>query len=104
MRPTVLIFSLVLASSALAQQNEAQKSAQPAYTVVEPKKPAKAKAAVRKRAARHNAQVGKAQGAPQPAPAVMARAEATKPNGPCVIKPVMSDQDLVNCGATPHYR
>lgn len=22
-------------------------------------------------------------------------------NGPCVIKPVMSDQDLVNCGATP---
>ena len=24
-----------------------------------------------------------------------------KPNGPCVIKPVMSDQDLVNCGATP---
>jgi len=24
-----------------------------------------------------------------------------KPAGPCVIKPVMSDQDLVNCGATP---
>lgn len=24
-----------------------------------------------------------------------------KPNGACVIKPVMSDQDLVNCGATP---
>lgn len=24
-----------------------------------------------------------------------------KPNGPCVIKPVMTDQDLVNCGATP---
>jgi hypothetical protein len=24
-----------------------------------------------------------------------------KPDGPCVIKPVMSDQDLVNCGATP---
>ena len=23
-----------------------------------------------------------------------------KPNGPCAIKPVMSDQDLVNCGAT----
>jgi hypothetical protein len=103
MRPTVLIFGLVLASSALAQQNEAQKSEQPTYTVVEPKKPAKAKAAVRKRAARHNAQVGKTQSAP-PAPAVMARAEATKPTGPCVIKPVMSDQDLVNCGATPHYR
>jgi hypothetical protein len=26
-----------------------------------------------------------------------------KPAGPCEIKPVMSDQDLVNCGATPHY-
>ena len=25
-----------------------------------------------------------------------------KREGPCVIKPVMSDQDLVNCGATPH--
>ena len=24
-----------------------------------------------------------------------------KPNGPCAINPVMSDQDLVNCGATP---
>jgi len=24
-----------------------------------------------------------------------------KRSGPCVIKPVMSDQDLVNCGATP---
>jgi hypothetical protein len=24
-----------------------------------------------------------------------------KPNGACVVKPVMSDQDLVNCGATP---
>src|SRR5919198_2104503 len=24
-----------------------------------------------------------------------------KPSGPCEIKPVMSDQDLVNCGATP---
>lgn len=26
-----------------------------------------------------------------------------KPSAPCEIKPVMSDQDLVNCGATPHY-
>lgn len=24
-----------------------------------------------------------------------------KPEGPCVVKPVMSNQDLVNCGATP---
>ena len=44
------------------------------------------------------------------APAVPARIQVTreqprlpplKPNGACVIKPVMSDQDLVNCGATP---
>ena len=26
-----------------------------------------------------------------------------KPSGACEIKPVMSDQDLVNCGATPRY-
>lgn len=32
---------------------------------------------------------------PQPA----ARLEALRPTGECVIKPVMSDQDLVNCGA-----
>ena len=32
-----------------------------------------------------------------------ARPPLPKPNGPCAIKPVMSDQDLVNCGATPHY-
>lgn len=29
------------------------------------------------------------------------RLPALKPAGPCVIKPVMSDQDLVNCGARP---
>ena len=29
------------------------------------------------------------------------RAEPLQPNGPCVVKPVMSNQDLVNCGATP---
>jgi len=33
--------------------------------------------------------------APQPSAAPM------KPTGDCVIKPVMSDQDFVNCGATP---
>ena len=51
---------------------------------------------------------------PPPAPAKAAAAPAAvqvrreeprppplKPSGPCVIKPVMSDQDLVNCGATP---
>ena len=29
------------------------------------------------------------------------RRESLRPSGPCVIKPVMSDRDLVNCGATP---
>jgi hypothetical protein len=29
------------------------------------------------------------------------RQERLRPSGACVIKPVMSDQDLVNCGATP---
>jgi hypothetical protein len=29
--------------------------------------------------------------------------QALKPTGPCEIKPVMSDQDLVNCGATPRH-
>jgi len=49
-------------------------------------------------------------GAAQPARGGPTRAAATppgaprlKPTAPCEIKPVMSDQDLVNCGATPHY-
>jgi hypothetical protein len=43
--------------------------------------------------------------APRPAQPVVMMQEPKlpplKPNGACVIKPVMSDQDLVNCGATP---
>ena len=105
MRPALAILGLLAATSALAQQSEAQKPEQPGYSVAEPKKPAKARTAVRKRAARHNAQLGKAQSAAKPAAApVMAQATLPRPNGPCLIKPVMSDQDLVNCGATPHYR
>jgi hypothetical protein len=41
---------------------------------------------------------------PAPAPALLApapRAEKRRPSGPCVIRPVMSDDDLYNCGATP---
>jgi hypothetical protein len=34
-------------------------------------------------------------------PAPRPRAEPLQPNGPCVVRPVMSNQDLVNCGATP---
>lgn len=42
--------------------------------------------------------------APAPAPTAQAQARPAptmKATGPCVIKPVMTDQDLVNCGATP---
>ena len=47
---------------------------------------------------------------PPAAPAMSAPVQVTReaprlpplrPSGACVIKPVMSDQDLVNCGATP---
>jgi hypothetical protein len=41
---------------------------------------------------------------PQPAPAAVPQQEARpllRKSGACEIKPVMSDQDLVNCGATP---
>lgn len=62
----------------------------PVYSVVEPKAPtkpsAKAKAAVKPKV--------QAKAAPAAEPQL-------KRNAPCVVKPVMSDQDLVNCGATP---
>jgi hypothetical protein len=73
--------------------------------VVEPKAPKKAKPAARKRAAKANASAkAKAQAGAAPAkPAITAQAETLKRSGPCVIKPVMSDQDLVNCGARPQH-
>jgi hypothetical protein len=38
----------------------------------------------------------------QPAPAIQPEARPRlQKSGPCEIKPVMTDQDLVNCGATP---
>jgi hypothetical protein len=99
MRSATLLLGLLAASAALAQQpgqTERQTSSdQPAYSVVEPKAPAKARPAVKKRAAQANAKV-------EAEAPVVASAEPLKPKGPCVIKPVMSDQDLVNCGATPH--
>jgi hypothetical protein len=94
MRSTVLVLALLVSGAALAQQSEAQKP----YSVVEPKAPAKAKPAARKRVAKANA---KAKAAPRTS--VVAQAEGLKRNGPCVIKPVMTDQDLVNCGATPQH-
>jgi hypothetical protein len=69
----------------------------PGLQIVEPQEPRSKPVA---------APVAKAPAAP--AAATVARAREArpplpKPNGPCVIRPVMSDQDLVNCGATPHY-
>lgn len=34
-------------------------------------------------------------------PPVAAPAETLKPNGPCIVTPVMSEQDLANCRAAP---
>jgi len=42
---------------------------------------------------------GRAEAAPVRAPPPPA--EALKPNGPCIVTPVMSEQDLANCAA-PH--
>jgi hypothetical protein len=39
--------------------------------------------------------------AQSPPPAPSPRAEKPRPSGPCVIRPVMSDDDLYNCGAAP---
>src|SRR2546430_50514 len=64
--------------------------AKPALKVVEPQEPRMGKQAP---AAAPTAQ---AVTAPLESPRPL-----LKPTGPCEIKPVMSDQDLVNCGATP---
>lgn len=96
MRSTTFVLGMLASVAALAQPAEAQAPAgQPAYSVVEPKAPAQAKPEVKQRAAQANAKV-------EAEAPVVANAEPLKPKGPCVIKPVMSDQDLVNCGATPH--
>lgn len=62
--------------------------------VIEPKEP------------RFNKPVPPPSAAKAPPPAMQVtrsepRPPPLKPTGACVIKPVMSDQDLVNCGATP---
>lgn len=102
MRSSFLLVAVLAAGSVLAQQTEPQKPEPPAYSVVEPKTPPKAKPAPRKRTAKANAKTGaKAKPRASTAGPTMARAEVVKPTGACVIKPVMTDQDLVNCGATP---
>ena len=82
----------------------AQAQPAPNYSVAEPKSPPKAKAAVRKRAAKANAKVQAPEAQTEAKPRIVAANEPPlKPAGPCVIKPVMSDQDLVNCGARPQH-
>lgn len=63
-------------------------AAAPVYSVVEPKTLSKARTTA-------NAKTAVARASAKPATPEL------KASGPCVIKPVMSDQDLVNCGATP---
>ena len=66
--------------------------AQPARQVVEPQVP---RMAMQPTASAPKAQQARAELEPSRA--------LLKPSAPCEIKPVMSDQDLVNCGATPRY-
>lgn len=98
MRSAIFVLALGLAYAAQAQQPPAAvESPAPVYSVVEPKVPPKAKPRAKAKSK------AKAKTAPSlGSPVVQARLEPElKANGPCVIKPVMTDQDLVNCGATP---
>jgi hypothetical protein len=81
----------------MAAPPAAAETPKPGLQIVDPQEPRVKPAA---------APVAKAQPAPAATTVVRAREARPplpKPNGPCLIKPVMSDQDLVNCGATPHY-
>ena len=90
-----LIFGVALASAFAAQAQQPADSAAPAYSVVEPKVPPKPKAKPKVRT-KSKAAKRVAQASPR-----TAAEPQLKRSGPCAIKPVMSDQDLVNCGATP---
>ena len=70
----------------------ATEPAKPALQVVEPQVPRMTKQST---ASAPKAQQASAELQPYQTP--------LKPTGPCEIKPVMSDQDLVNCGATPRH-
>lgn len=95
---------IALAAALVVFACAAQAQPAPSYSVAEPKSPPKAKAAVRKRAAKANAKVQAPEAKTQAEPRVVAANEPPfKPSGPCVIKPVMSDQDLINCGARPQH-
>jgi hypothetical protein len=92
MRPWIFGIALATAFAAHAQQPAAEAPA-PVYSVVEPKVPPKPKPKARAK--------GEAKAANRVAQASVGAEPQLKRSGPCVIKPVMSDQDLVNCGATP---
>ena len=96
MRPWIFGIALATAFAAHAQQPAAEAPA-PVYSVVEPKVPPKPKPKARakgKAKAKAASRVAQASVGPRAEPQL-------KRSGPCLIKPVMSDQDLVNCGATP---
>jgi hypothetical protein len=82
----------VPAAAAEEPAKSAAEPAKPALQVVEPQVPRMSKEPP---AAPAKAQTATA--ALEPPRALL------KPIGPCEVKPVMSDQDLVNCGATPRY-
>jgi len=107
--------------AAPSMSTEPAQAAQPEPAPVAPPAPAQAVAPAAPAAAAAAAPVygsaepriprSDAKGAPVAKPAAVATRVAAppppplpKPNGPCAIKPVMSDQDLVNCGATPRYQ
>jgi hypothetical protein len=84
------------AAPPVAAAEPAPKPAAPVLQTVEPQVP---------RAAKPSPPPAPVAAAVRPAPPAQQPQQRTeprlRPNGECVIKPVMSDQDLVNCGATP---
>jgi hypothetical protein len=83
-----------------AETAAAAPAAEPAAPAPEPAKPALQ--VVEPQVPRAANQAAAAAAEAQPARASLEQPRSLlKPSGPCEIKPVMSDQDLVNCGATP---
>ena len=99
MKSWIFAIGLATACAAYAQQPApaAGDSAAPGYSVVEPKVPPKPKAKGKARSkAKAKAKSRMAQASPR-----ASGEPQLKRSGPCVVKPVMTDQDLVNCGAKP---
>lgn len=90
MRPLFFAALAAVSLPALAQQPSTYSQGRPPYSTVEPREPQFSKPSSRPPV--YGVAEPRLPGSSKPAP---------KPDGPCVIKPVMSDQDLANCGATP---